>query len=303
MSLLETHPVPTTGSLVAFECAARHGNFSHAANELGTSQPAISRHIASLEQQLSVRLFDRSREGATLTDAGRRYCDAVIAGLGIIRSAAADAATRQHSEQVVIVCSHDVSYSYVLPRYQALQKMLGEGVSVRVLTVEHDTSQIPLDSAADVVLTRDANVGANNHVVVHEETVRPLCSPRYAEMHAETLRQPVRLWGGLTFLDLIGPQVGCASWDDWFRVVGRPETAPRFRSFDSYGYVLEAAAAGLGIALGWRYCIERRVDNGSLIPLSEDFVEFRSRYCGFLTEWGRSRPLAHKCLAFFEVSA
>ena len=77
-------------------------------------------------------------------------------------------------------------------------------------------------------------------------------------------------------------------------------TAPRFRGFDSYAYVLEAAAAGDGIALGWRHFIERHLESGALVPVTDDFVEFRSRYCGFLTERGRGRAVAHKCLSFFE---
>ncbi|MCY4558927.1 MAG: LysR family transcriptional regulator, partial [Chloroflexi bacterium] len=45
--------VSSMSALIAFESAARHGSFSHAARELGTSQSAISRLIARLEDELS----------------------------------------------------------------------------------------------------------------------------------------------------------------------------------------------------------------------------------------------------------
>ena len=61
--------LPATSALIAFETAARLGSLSHAAKELGTSQPAISRTMTQLEKQLSARLFERSRNGVTLTDA------------------------------------------------------------------------------------------------------------------------------------------------------------------------------------------------------------------------------------------
>ena len=286
-------------ALVAFECAARHGSFSSAAVELGASQPAISRHIAGLEEQLGIRLFERSRKGATLTEAGKRFCEAVVAGLGIIRTATVDAASGQQAEQVVIACSEDESNFFVLPRYQALQAAVGEDVTVRILTFQYDTRQLPLDPTADVVLAWDSEVEQEDYVEVHGEALRPVCSPRYAETHAEVLSQPVSFWGGLTFLHMIRRRPGWASWNDWFRVVGRPDAAPRFKGFDSYAYVLEAAAAGHGIALGWRHFIERRLENGTLVPITDDYIEFRSRYCGFLTEQGRNRAVAHKCLEFF----
>ena len=290
-------------ALVAFECAARHGSFSSAATELGASQPAISRHIASLEEQLGIQLFERSRKGVVLTEAGKRFCEAVVAGLGIIRTATIDAGGGQLAEQVVIACSDDASNFFVLPRYQALQQALGEDVTIRVLTFQYDTRQLPLDPTADLVLAWDSHVEGQDYVVVHDEAVRPVCSPRYATTHAETLSRPVGSWGELTFLDLIRRKPGWASWDDWFRVMGRPNSTPRFKGFDSYVYVLEAATAGHGIALGWRHFIERHLESGTLVPVTDDFVEFHSRYCGFLTERGRNRGIAQQCLAFFEHCA
>jgi DNA-binding transcriptional LysR family regulator len=50
---------------------ARHGNYARAASELGVTPPTLSRHIASLEQQLGIRLFDRGRSGAVPTTLGR----------------------------------------------------------------------------------------------------------------------------------------------------------------------------------------------------------------------------------------
>ena len=75
--------------LLAFESAARHGNFSLAAMELNTGQASISRRIEKLEEQLSVRLFDRSGIGVTLNDAGRLYHNTILVGLEALREGAA----------------------------------------------------------------------------------------------------------------------------------------------------------------------------------------------------------------------
>lgn len=48
-----------------------HGSFTRAAAALNVSQPALSNSIAILEQALGVRVLDRDRHGATVTDYGR----------------------------------------------------------------------------------------------------------------------------------------------------------------------------------------------------------------------------------------
>ncbi|MEH6497940.1 MAG: LysR family transcriptional regulator [Pseudoalteromonas distincta] len=60
-----------TANLSAFLAVAEHASFSRAADQLHLTQPAISKRIATLEQQLSARLFDRIGRHVTLTEAGR----------------------------------------------------------------------------------------------------------------------------------------------------------------------------------------------------------------------------------------
>ena len=112
---------------------------------------------------------------------------------------------------------------------------------------------------------------------------------------------PFRTGGGLTFLDLNSPNLGWSTWSDWFEVAGYPVPAPRFEGFDSYIQVLEAAATGLGVALGWRNYIERYLDSGAIGTLAEGFVEFDNRFVAALTAKGRRNASARKCLAFFEL--
>jgi DNA-binding transcriptional LysR family regulator len=57
--------------IVAFVAVAQQGGFSAAAKALYRSQPRISNHVAALEQELGVKLFDRSAHPAALTPEGR----------------------------------------------------------------------------------------------------------------------------------------------------------------------------------------------------------------------------------------
>ena len=302
MSRRGQYRIPPTSALIAFDSAARHGNFSRAAKELRTSQSAISRHIASLERQLSTRLFERSRTGVSLTDAGNRYRDAVSMGLGAIHAGAAEVAELSTDEQaeVVIACSEEVSHLFMMPRYAALEETLGERVRIRILTYHYSIRHLPHEPVADVILTWNAeNVASEDRAIVYREAVRPICSPGYAATHAETLDGPVTGWNGLTFLDLTRPNEGWVSWETWFALAGHPTAELRTVGFDSFSYVLEAASAGRGIAMGWRHFIERYVEAGSLVMLAGGFVQTDNCFYAVLTEKGRRRPLVRKCLAFF----
>ncbi|OON72335.1 LysR family transcriptional regulator [Streptomyces tsukubensis] len=56
-----------------FTVVAEYGNFGRAAIRLHLAQPSLSRQIQRLEAQLGARLFDRSPQGSSLTDAGRAF--------------------------------------------------------------------------------------------------------------------------------------------------------------------------------------------------------------------------------------
>ena len=57
----------------AFVAIVRRGGFTRAAATLHLSQPAVSRRLDLLEREVGRPLFDRTRGGATLTEAGRAF--------------------------------------------------------------------------------------------------------------------------------------------------------------------------------------------------------------------------------------
>lgn len=301
MSTRGRYRIPPASTLVAFESAARNRSFSQAAQELGTFQSAISRQIATLEKLVSMRLFERSSAGVTLTAAGTRLREAVAGGLESIHRGVAEVEEFSRDEQIVFACSHETSQLVLLPRYNALCELLGEHVRVRVLTYQQDTRYLPSDPVADLVfMWSGAHAASEDRVPVLREAARPVCAPAYADTHADVLNGPVAGWGALTFIDCTRPADGSATWDDWFSVAGRPRGKPRYQGHETCAYVLEAAAAGHGLALGRQGLVERYLTAGRLVGLGEGFSEFDHRCYCMLTEKGRGKELARKCLAFFE---
>lgn len=71
-------------NLNAFIAIAETGSFSLAGERLHLTQPAVSKRIASLEQQLRVRLFDRLGREISLTEAGRALLPRAYQILGVL---------------------------------------------------------------------------------------------------------------------------------------------------------------------------------------------------------------------------
>lgn len=72
-----TRPLPPLNAIRAFEVAARHMNFSRAAEELGVTQGAISKQVIALEDYIGMRLFERLPGGLSLTVDGVKLRRAV----------------------------------------------------------------------------------------------------------------------------------------------------------------------------------------------------------------------------------
>lgn len=73
--------------LEAIAAVARHGGFRAAARELGMSSSALSHAVATLEERLSVRIFNRTTRSVTLSDAGERFVADIAPALAAIDTA------------------------------------------------------------------------------------------------------------------------------------------------------------------------------------------------------------------------
>ena len=63
-----------------FLSVAQHARFTQAANELGVSQPALSRSVAKLEEELGQPLFERKSRPLALTEMGKSFQQFIIEG-------------------------------------------------------------------------------------------------------------------------------------------------------------------------------------------------------------------------------
>jgi DNA-binding transcriptional LysR family regulator len=102
--------------LRAFAAFARQRSFSSAAVELRISQPAISKHIAELEQALGLKLVERARRDGALTTAGDFVANYVLRAESLLVQAGLGAAQfRQSGSGSVAVVASSLTGTYLLP--------------------------------------------------------------------------------------------------------------------------------------------------------------------------------------------
>src|SRR5271165_2520588 len=97
--------IPSPGSLIIFEAAARLGSFTRAAEELGMTQAAVSYGVRGLERSLGIALFVRDHRAVFLSEAGRRFYQDVAIGLGHIQRSVAAIQRMQADRHVTLLVS------------------------------------------------------------------------------------------------------------------------------------------------------------------------------------------------------
>lgn len=295
--------VPSTSALLAFESAARHCNFTRAAEELNTSQSAVSRHIVALEKNLSTCLFERHNRSLSLTEQGELFYRAVVAGLEGIQSASHAIANTVDNESVTIACTHTISHLVVMPRFESLQRAVGSAVHVRVMAYEYDVLETVRDPRIDLMFSYHEQAPSNTNIgVVFPEAIVPVCSPAFAEANGHLLNSDPGQWAELPFLQLSKRNGGWSSWEDWFKKIDTPTPALDYLPFDNYTYLLEAACAGRGLALGWKGLVDRHLQTGTLVRVGGEFVKTGRVFCAELTPRGSRRDCARACMDFLTDS-
>ena len=107
-----------------FYYVAKNGNITRAANEMMISQPAISKSIKTLENQMEVKLFVRKREGVILTDVGETLYKKIKEAMELIESAENDikALTSMEMGVINIGASKTILHEYLMPYIKKFHK-------------------------------------------------------------------------------------------------------------------------------------------------------------------------------------
>src|SRR5690606_39265296 len=113
---MSARDLPSLTALRAFEAAARHLSFKHAATELSLTPTAISHQVRLLEERLGVSLFVRGTRRVDLTPAGQGLFPALRDGLDAMARGVQAVRPRAQSRALVMSTTMAFASRWLLPR-------------------------------------------------------------------------------------------------------------------------------------------------------------------------------------------
>ena len=119
-----------------FYYVARSGSITQAANELMISQPAVSKAIKVLESDLDTVLFNRNKDGVTLTNAGELLFNKIKQSIELIISAEEDLTSLNNMEQgtINIGAGNTIMQRYLMPYITKFHELY-PNINVKVHTI------------------------------------------------------------------------------------------------------------------------------------------------------------------------
>ena len=234
------HRLPPLRSFRVLEAAARHQNYTRAADELHLTHSAVSHQIHALEASLGVRLFERSGRQMRATDAGRQLAQDVRATLDALATAVERVRGAESANSITVS---------VLPSFAAAWLVARLGGFLE----RHPQVELRLESTTALADFRNDGVdvairyGSGNWedlecVKLFDDEIFPTMSPKLKR--SERIRTPA----DLARVPLL--RIRNQSWAPWFAAAGVSQTEPRRGPvFNDSELALQAAIQGQGVVL------------------------------------------------------
>ena len=236
--------LPPLSTLRAFEATARLGSVTRAAEELGRTHGAVSRQLRALQEQAGLPLFEKAGTGLRLASAGRALQATVAGAFDALEQGWARLQDDARGPGIHVACSATFAMRWLVPHLPAFYR-------------RHP----------DVIAwDRHAYPERDRERAIHLGGVAfgPVCAPDHAL---------VRRRRRLSFATRIDHDFTSTAWTSWQEVTGFVETHERELHFPHTHLCIEAALAGLGVALVERRMVADDLANTKLVaPLG--FTQF-----------------------------
>jgi LysR family glycine cleavage system transcriptional activator len=273
--------LPNLAALRAFEAAARHQNFSRAAEEIHLTHGAISHQVRSLEQELGVPLFARHGKRITITAEGERFAAVLRKSLGEIAAEADALRSGAQHKRVTVSSMPSFAARWLAPR-------LGRFIDL------HPDTEVVLQSSNQLVdLSREPvdigiRYGAGRYPGLTVEKLMddyfyPVASPRYNGGRLPASPQALGKCNLLRSID--------EPWAPWFAAAGADLAEPAGGVvMTDASMLIRSAVAGEGIALSRHVIAMQEIAAGELVRLFDVAVKSPDSYYFACTPQALRKP-------------
>ena len=244
---------PPLNVLRGFEAAARLGSFHQAAQELHLTQSAISQQIRLLEELLGQPLFHRQGRSVALTDAGQDLLETTQSVLLQLAMGIQRLEQYRKPNQLVLNTSTAIARHWLLPRLGEFHR-LHPDIDLWLFTSDEEPDMA--EQTIDLALRWDLGPQAEcRHQRMLADRLLPVATATVLSRPAE---ERTTLHGEREL-----------DWHHWTLRGGEDlHLQTRGLNFSDPGLLLEAASAGLGVALVSELLSRPARQQGQLLPLS-----------------------------------
>jgi len=277
--------MPSFKSIEAFVVVARALSFTEAASALHLTVPAVSRRIKNLETELGVSLFHRKPRALQLTEAGESYLSHLAPAIETIRHASDRVRGHSHGHSLKVSLPASLAANWLVPRLPSFH-------------AEHRGIRIELQSmngCADLDASEaDLAVWPGTGDWPGLRAQRLLDMDAYPVCGADFLGagQPLRSLDDLLQCPLLGIAGQEDFWPEWLRAAGVVGPARVQQVFDNFHLLYQAAASGLGVALGVDVIVGPYLDASQLVrPFDVSFRLTKGYYVVCRSSDWTQRPI------------
>jgi DNA-binding transcriptional LysR family regulator len=234
---MDRSDIPSLDDLRAFEATARLGSVRLAADSLALTHGAVSRRINKLADDIGVKLLEKSGRGLRLTPAGEalnltvgRFFNELAATVQSLRTTGAEQST------LVLSCEPSVAMRWLIPRlgsFQPAHPGIALHLSVGGGLVDFRRDRVNLAiRRLDFAVPQTWNVRR-----LFSEKVGPVMKPELVPTfeHGDYLA--------------LGSKTRPEAWAQWLKAHPSARHPTDIRYYDHHSLIVEAALAGLGVAL------------------------------------------------------
>ncbi|RDK11925.1 transcriptional regulator GcvA [Cupriavidus lacunae] len=285
--------LPPLNTFRFFEVAARHRNFTRAAEELHVTHGAVSQQIKALEEAVGKQLFFRRSGEMRLTPEGAELLRYVSEAFSKLNEGIESTQGHSSPRRLTINSHPAFAARWLAPRLHSFSDLYPE-MEIRVRT----SLTLTNFKTGGIDLAIRFGDGEWPGLITHklmDEALLPVCSPTFNRGKVPRNSEEIatsRLLHDERF-----------SWALWFKSIGKACYVPRREgiAFTDANLLLQSTLAGHGIALGRMRLCEDELIRGTLLRLSADVLPISDAYYVVYPEQHASRSQVRDFMAWLAL--